>query len=286
ALQDELTLKVAASLGAYEGRVAETDRARAKQKHVADLNAYELVLLAREQRHRWDKEGVTKAKELLEQAVALDPQYARVHVGLAWTHLIDVLIRTSETPDASTKLAYDSAMKAIELDDSLADGYWVLASILISAMQEHEKGIAAFERALALNPNHADILADWGGYYMPALTGKAEEGIELVKKAMRLSPFHDDWYEASLALAYFVARRYEEVITTLRSVGTLTINRRQMLAASYAFTGRLEEARKEVVAILEMQPDSSLGAMDKKFFLTDAELAHVREGLRMAGLPE
>jgi adenylate cyclase len=286
AVQDEITQKVVATLGAYEGRVADADRARAKRKEATNLNAYELVLLAREARHRFNKKDNAKSLELSERAVALDPQYARAHVALAWTHFQDAMHGYTESPEASTKMAYDSAKAAIEIDESFAEGYWVLADILGYLMEQPEKAVAEFERALVLNPNHADILVDWGGWILPYM-GRAEEGIEVVKKAMRLSPFHADWYYWASTNANFVAGQYEEAISAFQSVEYAPVGPRLPLVASYAHAGRLEEARVEAGKILELQPDFSIRAMSKKkYLLIQADWKRLRDGLRKAGLPE
>ena len=152
-------------------------------------------------------------------------------------------------------------------------------------MGQPEKAVDEYERALALNPNHADILADWGGWFLPYL-GRAEEGIAVVKKAMRLSPFHADWMKWALTNAYFTAGRYEEAISAFQSVEYSPVGPRLVLVASYAHAGKLEEARAEAGKILEMQPDFSIRAMSLKDRWTQAEVEHIRDGLRKAGLPE
>ena len=151
---------------------------------------------------------------------------------------------------------------------------------------EPEKCLAAYERALALNPNHADILADWGGWILPSVLGRAEEGIEVVKKAMRLSPFHAEWYERGLANAYFAARRFEEAISTYQSVKHLPFNNRLNVVASYAHAGRLEEARTEAADLLKLKPDFSIGAWFQNEPPYEPYRSLIRDGLRKAGLPE
>ncbi len=284
AVQDEITQNVVAALGAYEGRVAETDRARAKQRKTTNLSAYELVLLAREARHRFNKEDNAKALKLLERAVAFDPQYARAHVEIAWSHFQDAVQNWSESREVSTRKAHDSAQRAIEIDESFAEGYWVSGEIYAWLLWEPEKSLAAYERALTLNPNHADILADWGGWILPSVLGRAEEGIEVVKKAMRLNPFHADRYERGLATAYFVARRFEEAISTLQSVEHHTIKSRLILVASYAHADRLEEGRIDAATVLNLKPDFSIAAWLQSPYEPYRSL--IRDGLRKAALPD
>ena len=98
AVQDEITQKVVAMLGAMEGPVANSDRAKARLKQHVNLNAYEFVLLAQTERSKFYKEGNEKSFELLQKAIALDPQYARAHVELAWTYFQDITRYRSRPP--------------------------------------------------------------------------------------------------------------------------------------------------------------------------------------------
>jgi adenylate cyclase len=283
AIQDEITHKVAATLGAYEGAVAQADLARAKRKSATNLNAYELVLLAREHRHRWNAEDNAKALALLQKAAELDPQYARAHVGLAWTHGQNAWQGFVDTPDASIKQALESAKRAVELDPAFAEAHMALGELLMST-GNREKGVASFRRAVELNPNHADILAGWGGLLAEAL-GETAEGIKTIKRAMRLSPHHADWMDRALMRAYMVAERYEDAIATYEDLDHETLNAQLFLVASYAHAGRMEEARTAAARVLESHPKFTVSA-HRSLSHNEATDARWREGLRMAGLPE
>lgn len=122
---------------------------------------------------------------------------------------------------------------------------------------------------------------------MPFLTGNADEGLELVKKAMRLNPTHPDWYEQAFGIAAYVARRYDEAISALRKVKYHGVESQAALAASYAQLGRLEEAQIETAKLLEIQPDFSIELFtEKSYFKNPEDLAHHIDGLRKAGIPE
>jgi tetratricopeptide (TPR) repeat protein len=173
---------------------------------------------------------------------------------------------------------------ATELDPLFAEGYWVLADVLLW-MQEYDKGIATFKRALELNPNHADMLADWGGFVLPDVLGKPEEGIEILNRAKRLSPHYGDWYNRAVQNAYFMARRYDDAIATFDDVKYETFNSRLVLIASLAHAGRLDEARAGAAEVLASRPEFKVSTINAGFY-TEAANEHVREGLRKAGFPE
>ena len=75
-------------------------------------------------------------------------------------------------------------------------------------------------------------LVSWGRRL--AYLGRAEEGVALIKKAMRLNPYHPLWYLMFFGTANYAARRYEEAIAVLERMTTPTPESRLYLAASYA----------------------------------------------------
>jgi adenylate cyclase len=140
------------------------------------------------------------------------------------------------------------------------------------------------ERSVALNPNDANILAQRGlvlGY-----VGHAEEGIGLIREAMRLNPFHPEWYWGALAILLYAARHYEEALEADRRIASWKKPwHLARLAACYAQLGRLEEARAQAAEVLRLAPDFRLSAV-KLRYKHPADVEHVLEGMRKAGLPE
>ena len=77
----------------------------------------------------------------------------------------------------------------------------------------HDRAICAYQRALELNPNDADVLNDFGQCL--SFAGRATEGVEVVHKAMWLNPHYPDCWVIQLGPIYFDARRNEDAISTL-----------------------------------------------------------------------
>ncbi len=287
AVQDEITQKIVSTLGKWSGRISEVTLAQAMRKSTTNLTAYENFLLGVELGIRFTKVENAQARELFEKAIEHDPGYARAYATLAWTHVFDWLHGWSESEETSAALAYQFAKKAVEIDDSEAEAHWVLAKVYGQIRKQPEEAIAEFERALALNPNHPDILAAWGGYDMPVLTGRADEGVELVKKAMRINPSYLNWYEEALGLAAYVAHRYDEASSAFKKVKHHTLLSRATFAASYAQLGQLAEARAETEKLLMSHPEITVERfVGKLYFKNPADLEHYKEGLRKAGVPE
>jgi tetratricopeptide (TPR) repeat protein len=145
--------------------------------------------------------------------------------------------------------------------------------------------MTAYEKALALHPYNADLLAEM----VNVLTrvGRPQDAIAQMKKAMRLNPLSPHWYAWFLGLAYYHAGQYEEAIVALKPLlhllGWDTVSLR--LAASYAQLGRLDEARAQAAEVLKLNPDFSIATFSKTAaYKNPSDLEHFLDGLRKAGL--
>ena len=155
--------------------------------------------------------------------------------------------------------ATEMAQKAVVIDDSLAQAHVTLGFASIMHKRDFDKGIAEAERAVALEPNSADIVAmlaiflTWGGH--------PEEAIPIFKKAMRLSPIPQPRWLFNMANAYRMMGQYEEAISICKRIIQKQPDQLYAhihLAAAYMDTGREEEARAEAAEILRIDPKFSL----------------------------
>ncbi len=285
-VQDEVTEAIVSRLGGFQGQVAEAARKRAMRKDPPNLNAYEALLIAVEHKHRFTQEGNAIAEDMLKKAIHLDPQLARAYVALAWVYAHQFFFGWSDSADESLDLGLATARKAVALDDSDAEAHWVLADLLMST-RNTAQAISRYERALELNPNNADLLTDWG--WNLAYLGRANEGFDAIKKAMRLNPYYPDWYRRALGDAAYTARMYDEAIATLTEVETHMLPSRLTLAASYAQLGRRDAAQAQMAKALEFDLDAkreNMGYLSAYPHKNPADEEHWRDGLRKAGLPE
>ena len=118
---------------------------------------------------------------------------------------------------------------------------------------KHEAAIAAFERAIALNPN----FTQWRFVPVLIFAGQPERAIEVGRSHMRLDPFYLPLVPAWLGLAHYMLKRYADALPLLQEC----ISRAPSFsgghiraAATYARFGKLEEARAEVAEVLRIQP--------------------------------
>ncbi len=160
-----------------------------------------------------------------------------------------------------------------------------MGSALLRSGKQPKVALAEYERAFALSPNNADLLAQYGRN-LPLL-GRAEEAVELIKKAMRLNPKYPDWYGQALIFALYNVKHYEEAIAVSKTIEVRHLQTILPLAGSYAHAGQLEEAKKSAARVLDKNPDFTLSWWrERVLFEQPADSEHYFDGLRKAGLPE
>jgi tetratricopeptide (TPR) repeat protein len=152
------------------------------------------------------KEGNAKARQMFEQAIALDPHYALAYARLSATYWRD----SFWSPDPQNReRALALAQQAVTLDDTLPGAHFALGSAY-QLKNQYEPAIAEFERAIALDPNSADGYALLGS--MLNWAGRPAEAIGWVEKALRLQPRQPFWYAYQLGVAYRLTGRYDKAI--------------------------------------------------------------------------
>jgi len=143
------------------------------------------------------------------------------------------------------------------------------------------------KRAIALNPNSSRGYAYLGQNL--TYSGRPEEGIEFIKKGMRLSPFPNITDIGRLAIAYRYAGRYEESIAEYRKCLKLSPNFTLAyvgLSMTYALAGRFEEAREAYSEALKIDPEYSLEKGLKTFPYRPERIKLIKAAMQKAGLPE
>ena len=281
-LQDELTQRIVAALS-LELTDAEIERARLKDTD--DPKAYDLVLRSRPYCCTLIKADNDKARGLLEQAIAVDPDFARAYSFLAWTHLHDWQLGWTDDPESSLGRAFELATKAVALDEDDFAARSALSEVYLWQRQ-FERAAAAMERAIALNPNQPDLYR--GRADILVWAGQPQEALAHVEKAARLSPktqFTNFWVRGH---AYFLLERYAEAATAF--AGSIERNpgfwpSHLFLAASYGHLGRTKEARAAYERAIEVHPAlSSAQHKPTAPYKNPADFERIGAGLQKAGL--
>ena len=284
ALQDEIALS---AVGAIAPSVRKAEIERVTRKRPESLDAYDLVLRAQPDVDSGMPRQVTRALELLDRAIAIEPAYALAHGNAAMCH--HCLFLRAGFQEASRAASIRHARSAIlhGQDDALALT-WAGFSI---GMDAHDRASAftTLEAAIAVSPSSAltyilgSVILGWGG--------EAERAMEWSDQGLRLSPF-DSWAWAAFdaqAMSHLLRGRYEEACrAAYKSVQTNPAHSITyvQLTAALAKLGRLDEAAAAAARVLELQPAFRYSRQFAGVNCAPALAEALGGALRLAGLPE
>jgi TolB-like protein/Tfp pilus assembly protein PilF len=179
----------------------------------SDLTAYELYLKGRSLWGKRSGDNIPKAIAFYEQAIARDPNYALAYAGLAEAYVI-LPFYTATGPLEAFPKAKTAALKALQLDEKLAEAHTALGLLLCIGDLDMAASISEFQRAITLNPNYANA-HHWYGYGPLLALGRFDEAIAEGKRAIELDPL-SPVNNADLGQDLYIARRYDEAVAQLR----------------------------------------------------------------------
>jgi len=284
-LQDEITLKILRAL-----QIELTEGLHAGKHPITDnFDAWGLTVKGISLFGRFSREDNIKARDHFERSVKLDPKYALAWTMLAWTHIIDIWMGFSESPDESIQRAIELAKKSATLNTDQPDVHSLFSSIHLLEKQ-YDKAITEGEKAIALGPNNSlshVLLAN-----VMLLTGRFDEAVFLAERAIRLAPYCADWELSFLAQAYRQAGRYEEALATFEE--TLERSKKNKgnlflgligLVDVHMQLNQEEKARVYVAEIFKTDPNFSLEGFSHIYFYKNPDhLERILVNLRKAGL--
>jgi adenylate cyclase len=282
ALQDDITKKI---ITAMQVKLTEGEEVRVAAKGTNNLEAYLKYLQAHELINRINPDSNALGKQLAEEAIALDPEYASAYASLASAHAMDVWLGASKSPKQSIGKAMKLLQKAITLDDTYAEAHGYLG-FLYSMTRQHDKALAQAEKAVDLSPNSAECHYRLGKIL--TFAGRWKESIPEFERAIRLNPIPPNKYIFSLGLAQGWTGQYDEAITWCEKAIRQEPNSllaHLFLTAVYSYSGRHEEARIEATEVLRIQPKFSVEKFQKKVtYKKETDREKLLGALRKAGL--
>jgi len=283
AVQDEITRSVA---GAIEPRLLAAEGLRALARSTADLDAWEQVARAQAYFWRMTLADHQAATGILERAVEAHPDYAPARSLLGFRMVFATHMGWVDREHGLTA-GHQHAIRAIALDDRdpwghIALGYWAMME------RRTEESIAAFRRAVGLNPNSAAAHGYLGHIF--AFAGQDGEAIEHGEEAIRLSPLDPEmaFFLGGIAVAHFAADRFVEAVRYTTEALRLRPGfqgAQRLRCASLAQAGRISEARAYLPTVQRDQPQLSIDWIRASVpFQTQQLMERFLEGMHKAGL--
>ncbi len=244
AVQMEIAQAVADQIQLTLGNGDRIDVLRPALLSPAAYEAYDLYLKGR---YFWNKrtpEGFEKAVEHFQQATEKDPAYARAYAGLADTYALKNSFGLG-APEELVPKARSAALRALELDDRLAEAHTSLAMIQESYDWDWPSAEKEFLRAIQLDPNYATA-RHWHAELL-AFQGRFDEALAESERARQLDPLSLIIATDHGAILYF-ARQYDRAIEEFRAVleRDPPFAKANMVVWAYAHKGMLEEALAQI----------------------------------------
>lgn len=286
-IQDEITLAVAAAL---QARLSREEQEQLARFPTDNLNAYDAYLRGRQAMMRRTVDALREARNWFDDAIALDPDFALAHVGRADSISIQVLL--GGLPETAYAEAETAARRAVELNDQLGEAYASLAfigwrharfrlsdftpvelnflraqelaphyepafhwyALLLADMNRRDDAISVMQRAIGLNPLHADLHANLGVLHGGG--GDLQAALDSLHRALELDPLFAPAM-TDLGELYLFFGEPVEAIRWLRRALSIDPSRQQAIArqvSAYMALGTSDEAAMWYRRLMDSPP--------------------------------
>jgi TolB-like protein/predicted Zn-dependent protease len=287
AIQDEIAARVVDELSR---KFAGLKRIPTVRAHTPDIVAYDLYVRGRAKRIPPTAENLASSLALFDKAREIDPSFAGGFAGAAVVHILLYSDSTEQAakPEEHLREARRLAERAVKLDPAFGPAWGALAEARFR-QGNFEAALNAAKKAIETAPADSLMRANYGRYLAQA--GRANEAVEEIKAAMRMSP-------DSLPMLYFLGGAYRMTGDYDRAIEALVEHRKRLagrilpapttqLIAAYVQSGRVEDARLEAAALLQAVPGYAAEiAARNHVFLRNKDRNIFLGALKSAGLPD
>jgi TolB-like protein len=278
AIQDELVHAIVSTLAV---RLTAADTERTMRKPAENHAAYDLYLRAVALDSQYDAESALESRKLAEQAVALDPGFARAHAVLAaqiftyaWFTGIDI--------DTYMKDALPAAQKAVALDpeDSFCTS---ILGVVHLQRRDYEQARHYMEMALTSNPHDSWVWADYAWYLLSI--GKRQEALDRLDAKEIFEPYPPNWHWEIRGQVLYMLERFEEAVAAFDRMSITPFWVNGLLTACYGQLGDVENAQIHWARSMAEAPiENSNFAIELAVYKNEADANRWFEGVRKAGI--
>ncbi len=283
-IQDEITKEIVSALRV---RLTDGEIALILNRETNSIDAWKLCVEATELMLRYDVLSSKRARDLAQQALDIDQNYAHANAVMALSYWVEARQGLTSNSEELYERANEIGQRAIDIG---ANSPWGYASkgLAAAGLGKMDEAIKTIEVGLSIIPGNADLIACYGLAVMKA--GDFAEAVTSIEAAMHLNPFPPGAYYSSLSrayegngqmeLAYSICReglqKYPDSFALIMSKVSLSARR-----------GKQVEAESSLAQFREIAPHFRNQFTRKYLFIDDeAFCQRYIEGLRIAGLPD
>jgi serine/threonine protein kinase/Tfp pilus assembly protein PilF len=268
AVQDEISLAIVDKL---KIELFGKEKAKLVKRHTDNPEAYSLYLKGRYFWNMRTVEGAKRSTEYFEKAIEKDSDYAMAYVGLADSYLILPYYGSFRTKDCIPK-ARESAIKALEIDNSIAEAHTTLAMLIMYDERDWENAEEKMKIALNLNPNYATAHLWYAWLHL--WNSRFDKAIQEFKKAQESDPL-SLVINNELGLAFFYAREYDKAFEQYHK--TIEIDPNFIFTYMYLGWGYLQKSMFEE-ALTQLKKEQDLAKGRNPYVETWIAVTYLRMG--------
>ncbi len=281
-IQDDIVQQVSTSVGGFDGAILRTERNNMRRRPPASLKAYELYLLGYELEEQFTEESNKESMKVLEQALEIDPNYARLWTVLGWASYFAVEYNWTRDPVTMKAQEQACVRMAAELDprDPVA-----LKDLGILQAQEGdiENATKTFKKALELGRNFSDVLIGLAQFFVIVM-GDQQKAKQLIEDGFRLNPYAPKWCYMNLVRVSYFTRDFEAAISAAKKSANDFPQTKLFTTLSLAQLGRTKETYLSRKAFNQQFPNFNFERQIKELPLTNRPSLNLyADGLEKAG---
>jgi adenylate cyclase len=283
AMQESIAQRVVGSIADHYGLMNRRLSKESRKKRPSELKTYDAVLRFYHYETVLTRESFLQARNALEEAVRLDPDYGLAWAMLGHLHADNFALGFVESTD-SLDTALTCAQKGAALDK---DNQFVQDAITLVHFHrgDRELFLKSVDETVALNPN-APYIVGVAGWHL-CLFGEWERGGDLLAKGMALNPYHPTWFHLATFTDYYRRDDYENALAEALKFNYPDLFYDPLMrAAALSRMGRVKAAQKAVEQLLALVPDFSSKAREMigTYVKVPDLIDKIIEGLIPAGL--
>ncbi len=265
-LQEDLSREISQKLRL---KLTGEEKGRLTKRYTENAEAYQLYLKGRYFSNKRTEQDLKKALQYFQHSIDKDPSYAQAYAGLADTYLILGYVDYLPPKEADSK-AKAATLKALEIDDSIAEAHASLGAVLAVSDRDWLRAERELRRAIELNPNDART-HHWYAFVLNT-SGRTQESLVEAKRSLELDPLS---LVPSMLLAscFYYARQYDRAIEQLQKTLELDPNSKGVqfsLGKVYQAKGAYQEAVARYKSAVSPEESSiaSLAALGQAYGLS------------------